>query len=530
MVRLSLSFMSVASAFAVASAAPFFVQTPFTNLHVNSRCLPETSIKEYRSFRLLSDELDTFVSKKIDGNHLVGGVTGDKNLQQLEFCVVSADIECNPRFPTNCIFENVDYRFRVKGYKKGFLQIDGHYVRIVKNFDDASPLSLSNDDLQGVRIAYKHHDRDRNVLATSKFDMQGKPVVLEYPQKNRQRQRFSLVESRSAIDMVESPHKRCLPDININLHERFLLKNHVYSNFISMSDSTPFVLGGDQENDSLRQLVFNLVPVNDEDMTEASEDCILEDVEYLFQIAAPIYGYLRVSGQYLTIVNMPEDATPLYFHKSASQGLRVAKITPEGPLAVATDEPGTPLIFQRPESKNERQVFDLVPFNGGNSKDEYLDDHCVPEISIHEYHPFLLKSSNLETLVSKPPRESYLVGGVPGNKDFQELELCIVSSDYECNAKIKSNCIYRDVDYRFRVHSPLGGYLRVVGNQVEIVKNFKDASILNLYKEAGWGLRIVQRARGELQVFSARYKGGPILLEELVANAARQWFELIERD
>ncbi|KAF9283861.1 hypothetical protein BGZ74_001837, partial [Mortierella antarctica] len=462
MVRLSLSFMSVASAFAVASAAPFFVQTPFSNLHADSRCLPETSIKEYRSFRLLSDELDTFVSKKIDGNRLVGGVTGDKNFQQLEFCVVSADIECNPRFPTNCIFENVDYRFRVKGSDKGYLQIDGHYVRIVRNFEDASPLSLSNDDLQGVRIAYKHDDGDRNVLATSKLDMQGKPIVLEYPQKNRQRQRFSLVESGSAIDMVESPHKRCLPDTNNHLHERFLLKNHAYSNFISMSYSSPFVLGGDQENNGLRQLVFNLVPVNDEDMTEASEDCILEDVEYLFHVAAPIYGYLLVSGQHLTIVSMPEDATPLYFHKSANQDLRIAKITPEGPLAVATYEPGTPLIFQRPESKNERQVFDLVPFNRD------LDDHCVPEISIHEYHPFLLKSSNLETLVSKPPTESYLVGGVPGNKDFQELELCIVSSDYECNAEIKSNCIYRDVDYRFRVSSPAQGYLRVVGNQVEI--------------------------------------------------------------
>ncbi|KAG0040008.1 hypothetical protein BGZ82_005820, partial [Podila clonocystis] len=93
MVRLSLSFMTVASAFAVASAAPFFVQNPFTDVPSESRCLPEASIKEYRSFRLLSLELDTFVSRKIDGTRLVGGVTGDKNLQQLEFCVVSEDIE-----------------------------------------------------------------------------------------------------------------------------------------------------------------------------------------------------------------------------------------------------------------------------------------------------------------------------------------------------------------------------------------------------------------------------------------------------
>ncbi|KAG0014930.1 hypothetical protein BGZ82_001590 [Podila clonocystis] len=161
---------------------------------------------------------------------------------------------------------------------------------------------------------------------------------------------------------------------------------------------------------------------------------------------------------------------------------------------------------------------------------ESLDNNCVPETSIHEYHPFVLKSSNLETLVSKLLTGSYLVGGIPGNKNFQELELCIVSSDYGCNAEIKSNCINRNVDYRFRVHSPVQGYLRVVGNQVEVVEDFKRASSLNLYKEVGRALRIEHWAHGKREVLSARYQGGPILLEEPVVNAARQWFELIERN
>lgn len=79
---------------------------------------------------------------------------------------------------------------------------------------------------------------------------------------------------------------------------------------------------------------------------------------------------------------------------------------------------------------------------------------CVPETSIREYHPFLLKSSNLDSYVSKMRFDNILVGGFRGNKMFQELELCIVSSEYGCNAEIKSNCIYQNVDYKFRVNSP----------------------------------------------------------------------------
>lgn len=150
----------------------------------------------------MSHELDTYVSKKFDSTRLVGGVNGDKNLQKLEFCIVSSDHHCDPIFPTNCVLENVDYRFRIKGPEKGYLQIDGHYVRIVHNFEDASPLSLSNDDLLGVRIAYLNEDGDKNVLATSKSTEVGKPIVLEYPQKNRIRQRFELIESRKTMEKM----------------------------------------------------------------------------------------------------------------------------------------------------------------------------------------------------------------------------------------------------------------------------------------------------------------------------------------
>ncbi|KAI9239348.1 MAG: hypothetical protein BYD32DRAFT_411580 [Podila humilis] len=363
MIRFSVLFLAVATAFAVASAVPFLDQQRVIenfglrdNLEA-SECI--TVIKEYHPFQLWSTHLSSFVSRELDDNVLVGGIDGDKNLRQLEFCVVTDDRECSTDIPSSCISENIPYRFRVNGPVQGYLQIEGPFLRIIEDFDAASGLELQKSDGNGLHVV----------------------------------------------------------------------------------------------------------------------------------------------------------------HMSSG----VSK-------ALTVFQPGRPLVLDHPKTSNTRQVFELLQPNTTGRKVEFFDNACVPETTIREYHPFLLKSSNLGTLISKQLVGNYLVGGIPGNKNFQELELCIVSSDYDCNAKIKSNCIYRDIEYRFRVNSPVQGYLRIVGNQVEIVKDFKNASGLTLYREAGWGLRVAHWTRyGERTVFAARYKGGPILMEEMVANAEHQWFELIER-
>lgn len=59
---------------------------------------------------------------------------------------------------------------------------------MMARFKDASPLSLSNDDRQGVQITFRD-DGEPSVLAISAFEEQGKPLVPESPQKNRQCQR-----------------------------------------------------------------------------------------------------------------------------------------------------------------------------------------------------------------------------------------------------------------------------------------------------------------------------------------------------
>ena len=133
---------------------------------------------------------------------------------------------------------------------------------------------------------------------------------------------------------------------------------------------------------------------------------------------------------------------------------------------------------------------------------------------------------NLRTIISKRD-DNILVGGMLGNSLFQELELCVVSTDAECNPPYDTNCIYENVEYRFRVNSPIKGYLRVVDNEVEIVPNFSQASGLNLHQISGWYLRVGHKDRtGLLQVFSAPRAGMPIVVEDAAFNRQSQYMEI----
>ncbi|KAF9950616.1 hypothetical protein BGZ65_006503, partial [Modicella reniformis] len=155
-------------------------------------------------------------------------------------------------------------------------------------------------------------------------------------------------------------------------------------------------------------------------------------------------------------------------------------------------------------------------------------NECIPETNIKEYHPFELKSSKLNSMVSRMMDDNLLVGGINGNKNLEQLQFCIVSADMPCNAQMPSNCIYENVEYRFRVEGPITGYLSVTGNEVMIIPEFNYASGLNLYKEEGWGLRIAYLNYGTRLVFATNGGGNPLTLEEFRSNDARQWFQIME--
>ncbi|KAG0041758.1 hypothetical protein BGZ83_001354 [Gryganskiella cystojenkinii] len=169
-----------------------------------------------------------------------------------------------------------------------------------------------------------------------------------------------------------------------------------------------------------------------------------------------------------------------------------------------------------------QETFENFDYNLGDNK-------CIYDSAIKEYQTFQVKSVNLNSIVSKERDDDIVVGGITGgDKMFQELELCVVSSEAECNPAYQTHCIYENVEYRFRVNSPIKGYLRVVDNEVLIVPDFLQASGLNLQKiSAGAALRIGHKDRdGRTMVFSATRAGRPIVVEEAIPNKVSQWLEL----
>lgn len=128
------------------------------------------------------------------------------------------------------------------------------------------------------------------------------------------------------------------------------------------------------------------------------------------------------------------------------------------------------------------------------------------------------------------PGNKMVYGGAFHDPSLQALDFCIVSTDMECTTAIPSNCIYQNVEYRFRVFGPTKGYLRVIDEElIEIVPEFNQASGLNLYKEKGWGLRVAHRkSNGDLLVITTSAPGHLVFLEEPQKNNGRQWFDLVQ--
>lgn len=155
---------------------------------------------------------------------------------------------------------------------------------------------------------------------------------------------------------------------------------------------------------------------------------------------------------------------------------------------------------------------------------------CISGINVKEYHPFYLESVQLGSPISKRFQLTKVVGGDRYNRYLRHLQFCAASTDFKCDNHIPSDCIHDDVGYRFRVHGPgkEKGYLKIEGDELDIVENFDDGSVLNVYSEEGSGLMIVHtESDGSQRVFTTNGGGQPITLEKPVHDDARQWFDII---
>ncbi|KAG0030229.1 hypothetical protein BGZ81_002937 [Podila clonocystis] len=366
MVKITFSLLSIAAVVASVVSASSCAQDTFDSDYRGgnrgNKCLPSGSVKEYQTFQLKSYNLRSIVSKEPHDNILVAGIRGNKMLQELEMCIVSTDGECNPPYPTNCIYENVEYRFRVNGPTEGYLRISDNFVEIVDDFSQASPLNLQMmNEYAALRVGYKDHHNEMQVFSAPRA---GQPIVVEKAVANK-----------------------------------------------------------------------------------------------------------------------------------VSQWMELRK------------------------TETRKGRFDFCPrIQPRDGQNKY-----VPDVALKEYRPFHLKSYNLNSLVSKGLDSDIIIDGVNGNKDFQELDLCVVSRAYGCSTGIISNCIYGNVPYHLRISQSIQGYLKVDGDEVTIVQNYDDASELNLYKdEANWP------CRGCSPGFTAATAGNPFVLEEVVLNKKSQWVEIEE--
>ncbi|KAF9370921.1 hypothetical protein CPB97_002374, partial [Podila verticillata] len=528
MVRLSLSLLATAFA-AVASAAPLFAQQSFKKITFDPQCLPGTSIKEYQSFELLSHELDTYVSRKIDGSRLVGGIDGDKNLQKLEFCIVSSDRHhCDSIWGTACILENVDYRIRVKGHDKAYLRVDGHYVDIVSSFEDASPLSLSNDNELGVRIAHKYKDGDKNVFATSSAFEEGKPIVLEYSQKNRKRQRFEIIESRKAMKIVDNI--KCIPQIHIKEYEAFELYSYSLDSFVSKKFNQHVLVGGIFGNKLLQQLQFCIVSTDTECNPAYPTNCIYENTQYRYRVHGPEKGYLRVQDGLILIVPDFEDGTLLSMLWDENRGIRIAKQNKRSVSVLATTSPGAPLTLEGENKPTDSQFFALAaikePFD--NLETATSPGDCL-DTPLKEGERFLIEDRVFKGFVSKLRENNLLRAGVEGNPEFDLLQFSVVRLHREDMTQGPGSCIYQDAMYVFQVygHGRLLGHLRVEKGFLEIVPELEMFTPLYFHQSSSGGLRIGQHTPDGPRVVTSFEPGMPLTFDVPKSGVDRQVFDLI---
>ncbi|KFH65882.1 hypothetical protein MVEG_07985 [Podila verticillata NRRL 6337] len=529
MVRLSLSLLATAFA-AVASAAPLFAQQSFKKITSDPRCLPGTSIKEYQSFELLSHELDTYVSRKIDGSRLVGGVNGDKNLQKLEFCIVSSDRHhCDSIWGTACILENVDYRIRVKGRDKAYLRVDGHYVDVVSSFEDASPLSLSNDNGLGVRIAHQYEDGDKNVFATSVAFEEGKPIVLEYPQKNRKRQRFEIIEPSKGMKTVDNI--KCIPQISIKEYEAFELYSYNLDSFVSKKFNQDVLVGGIFGSKLLQQLQFCIVSTDTECNPAYPTNCIYENTQYRYRVHGPEKGYLRVQNGLVRIVPDFEDGTLLTMLWDENRGVRIAKRNKGSVSVLATTRPGEHLTLEGENKPTDSQFFALATINKplGNLEKAISPGKCLLDTRFKEGERFAIGSRGSRSLVSTLRETSVLLAGVFGNPEYHQLEFSVIRHDREDMIQGPGDCIYEDTLYVFQVydHGHQVGYLRAERDFLQIVPNFGELTPLYFRQSSSGGLRIDQSTSDGPRVVTTVEPGMPLTFATPKSGVDHQVFDLI---
>ncbi|KAG0343834.1 hypothetical protein BG004_004969, partial [Podila humilis] len=342
----------------------------------------------------------------------------------------------------------------------------------------------------------------------------------------------ALVAVASAAPFEQLPFKSHSVDdcaAAIGESQAFVLESVSAGSLVSSKDGGPLLFSGEDGSKSFEPLRFCVVTNGESKCGDQGRtSCIKRRFPYQIRVEGRLEGYVvQEEGNFIVIPDF-DMATPLLIDGNGHLDIQVLTAFYRPAFAWTVVQPGKPIQLQLQAPGDPTQLFRAVPILRDMHHENSLgDNQCIPEVDVREYESFQLRSTALKTLVSKLPDMFEIVGGVDGDKNFQQLEFCIVSTDGPCNPPYPTNCIYQNVEYRIKVNGPVQGYLRVAFGSVIVVPNFEDASGLNLYKEEGWGLRIAHLLPGgQRLVFETTEKGYPIRLNNPVKDRANQWFSL----
>ncbi|KAG0335465.1 hypothetical protein BG004_008436 [Podila humilis] len=229
-----------------------------------------------------------------------------------------------------------------------------------------------------------------------------------------------------------------------------------------------------------------------------------------------------------TFIAIPEfeHATPLRIAGNGGTDIQVLSQRYGLPVAWTVEEPGQIVEPQKILPGDDSQLFRVLPMRPGMRHEKFSSNDCIPGVDVQLYESFHLKSTALGTVVSRAHEGFDLVGGVDGDKNFQQLEMCFIMLHGACNPPTPVTCLALNRYYRIKVLAPVEGYLRAVGGTVRIVPNFLDGTLFSLIKEDGWGLHIAQVNDDPFGVLETSGKGNTINLSPYIENTAEQSFTI----
>ncbi|KAF9584882.1 hypothetical protein BGW38_004803 [Lunasporangiospora selenospora] len=152
---------------------------------------------------------------------------------------------------------------------------------------------------------------------------------------------------------------------------------------------------------------------------------------------------------------------------------------------------------------------------------------CVPGETLKEGQIFKLKSTELDTIVSKAGDN--IVGGRKGDKGLLDVELCFVASPFEssCTSEGNAECVKKDTDYYVRVNQPGDWFITVNNDKIGITDNIWTLVLFSLHKGANGGLRVSRNLWWTFVAWTTNGAGQQITTEFIKKNDPRQYFTVV---